>query len=1187
MKICAITPPVRLAGDRREPLSGGCDQRFGRNPDLLKQLIRQMKLIMILLTLALVQAGATGYSQKVTLREQNSSVETIFRTIEKQTGYVFFYDSADLKGQKISIRLKDATIEDALERCFARLPLTYKIIGNTIAIKKKDKSAPQPDETLRVTPLPTPSISDPSVTGSSSHLAREYLTITKLPFQRISGRVTDEKGEGLPGVNVLIKGTQQGTTTDAGGIFALNITEENAVLIFSFVGYVSQEITIGNRTELEVSLVVDEKKLDEMVVIGYGSVKKENIIGSITAISSESVTSSPVGNVSNALAGKLPGATFMQSSGEPGNDHAAIRIRGNSTLGNNSPLIVVDGILGRDLNSLHPDDIASITVLKDASAAIYGARAANGVILVTTKRGKANTSTKVDYSFYEGRLSPVKLPKMVDAATYARMIRENQSYRGVAESNMLYSLEDIEKFESGEFPWTHPNTDWFAEALRNSGVTRHHNLSISGGGDKISYFSSFGTQFDDGIYTNSNTSFKRHNLRTNIDFNINKYIRIGVDLSGVKGTRLSSAMSSANVFQTIRRSLPTRAALYPNGLPGPDIEFGYQPMVMASDVVGFSRNEDYRVNSIFNITLSNPWIKGLTLNTYFAYDLNFLNSKLFEKPFYLYSFNSEAYLNAGNTGKEDGSAFLIANKKGVAEPRLTDSFGKSVSKTFNFKLDYNKTIDGKHNLSAFAAYEQFEVVNENISAFRRFFVSDQLPYLFAGGDEQKDNSGTIGFDARQNYFGRLSYDYKGLYLAQFTFRRDGSVNFSKDAGRWGNFPSILLGWIPSESTWWKSKIRSVDFFKLKASWGKLGNDLVNPFQYLTSYSFANGLALGGNRTYVPSIIQAGAPNPNIAWEVANMYNFGFESGFFNSKLFFDTDLFYERRNNILVKRNSSVPVFSGITLPDENFGIVDSYGFESILGFRDQKNKFSYEIKGNFNFVRNRIREFDEPAQPVPWQVRTGKPHGALLLYKSLGIFGDQEHLDSYPHLPNARPGDIIIEDFDEDGEITARDQQLIPLTTTPEITYGLDLRFSYGNWTLTALIQGHGRAIRNIYTDDRSGTAGNYYQFEADDRWTPENTNATKPRAYQWVEEYWRRTHITDYNYTNVAYARVRNAQLTYRIPGSFLERVWLKDAKLFLSTQNPVLIYSGNKIMDPEAGGMGAYPIMKTYSIGANISF
>ncbi len=310
-------------------------------------------------------------------------------------------------------------------------------------------------------------------------------------------------------------------------------------------------------------------------------------------------------------------------------------------------------------------------------------------------------------------------------------------------------------------------------------------------------------------------------------------------------------------------------------------------------------------------------------------------------------------------------------------------------------------------------------------------------------------------------------------------------------------------------------------------------------------------------------------------------------GMFQSKLFFDADLFYGRRSNILVKRNSSVPLFTGIRLPDENFGIVDNYGFESVLGYRGQVRKFSYEVKGNLNFVRNRIREYDEPAQPVPWQVRTGKPHGALLIYKSLGIFRDQAHIDSYAHLPNARPGDIIIEDYDQDGEITAKDKQLIPLTTTPELTFGLDFKLSYGNWTLTALLQGHGNAIRNLYNDERSGTAGNYYQFEAEDRWTVNNPDATKPRAYQWAEEYWRSTHITDYNYTNVSYVRLRNAQLAYRIPKHVAERVWLKEARVFVSAQNPFLIYSGNKIMDPEVSGMGAYPIMKTYSIGANISF
>ena len=1002
----------------------------------------------------------------------------------------------------------------------------------------------------------------------------------------ISGKVTDENGEPIPGVTVSVPGTSLGTATDIDGNYTISVPEQST-LVFSFIGFNSKSIEIGDQSILNVTLEESISSLNEVVVVGYGTQKKVNVIGSVTTVGAEEISSAPVGAVSNALAGRLPGGIFMQSSGEPGKDQANIRIRGNATLGNNSPLVVIDGILGRDLNSLHPNDIESITVLKDASAGIYGARAANGVILVTTKRGRKDTPTRITYGFYKGWLSPTKLPEMADAATYATMIRENQSYRGVDESNMLFSEEDVEKYRSGDYPWTHPNTDWNEVALRDFSSTNHHNLSVTGGGEKVSYFTSFGTQADDGIYTNSNTSYKRYNLRANVDFKINEYLDLGVDITGIQENRMYSGMSTSSMFQTIRRMYPTNHAVYPNGLPGPDIEFGYQPMVMASDQTGFDDDKRFRSNNIFSAKLKIPWVEGLSASSYFAYDLYFQKRKLFQKPFTLYSFNEEAYLADGNTGIEDGSDYIIGSQKGPPEPRLTDYSNYSNNSTFNFKIDYTKTLNKVHNLDAFVAYEQNEGFQENFNAYRRYFVSDQLPYLFAGGDAEKDNDGSVSFGARQNYFGRISYNFKEIYLFQFSFRRDGSVNFSKEAGRWGNFPSVLAGWRPSEYDWWKNNLGLIDQFKLKASWGQMGNDLVSPFQYLASYGFVQGLALGEGKTYLPGLRQQGIPNPNITWEKASIFNLGWESLLFDTKLGFDADFFYERRSDILVQRDVSIPRFVGFSLPDENFGIVDNYGVEVVMSYEDQKGDIGYGVLGNFAFARNRIIESDEPERPVPWQVRTGHPQGALLLYKSIGIFRDEEQVNSMPHIAGARPGDIIIEDYDNDGEITTDDRQLFPLTTTPEITFGLNLNFSYKNWELSALVQGHGNAIRAIYDDMRSGTAGNYFQYDAEDRWTPGNIDATKPRAYQWLEEYWRNDHITDYNYANVSYARLKNLQINYNVPRPVLDMVGIESAKVYASGQNLWLIYSGNDIMDPEVSGMGAYPIMRVISVGAQISF
>jgi TonB-linked SusC/RagA family outer membrane protein len=938
----------------------------------------------------------------------------------------------------------------------------------------------------------------------------------------------------------------------------------------------------------------DVHSLDEIVVVGYGTQKRENVIGSIVSVSEEELTSAPVSSISNAIAGRLPGAIFVQTSGEPGNDAAGISIRGKHTFGENQPLIVIDGIPGRDLNSLNAQDVESITVLKDASAAIYGARAANGVILVTTKGGAKDMPATFNYNFYEGFLSPVRLPKMTDAPTYATMIREMQSYRGIDESNMMFSREDVDKYKSGEYPWTHPNTDWFDQALRDYSTTRNHNLSVTGGTQNINYYGSFGSQFDDGIYTNSATSYNRYNLKFKINAKVNEYLSVGLDIAGIQENRMRSVRQARTVYNFIQKMYPTLHALYPGtDLPGQDIAYGDQPMVNASSETGFNDDKRYRSNMLLSADLKIPWVEGLSLSGYYAYDIYNQRLKLFQKPWTLYSFDKSAYLAAGNTGKEDGSDFLIPFSAGYTEPRVTNTSAYSESKTANIKLDYDKVFNEVHNVQAFVAYEQNEYNDGGFNAFRRYFVSDQLPYLFAGGDDEKDNSEWVGLDARVNYFGRLSYNYDHSYFFQFSFRRDGSLRFSKESGRWGNFPSVLVGYRPSEQEWWQNSIRFIDDFKIRLSWGQMGNDQVPAFQYLTSYGFGRGYTFGETQLYRAGLDQVNVPNPYITWEVANMYNLGLEASFLNNKLNLVSDLFFERRTDILVKRNVSVPRFTGITLPDENFGIVENRGIELLLTYKERRGDFNYGLSGNFAFSRNKIVEYDEPERPVPWQTRTGKPMNAHLLYRSMGIFSDTDQVNSLPHVKGARPGDIIIEDYNKDGEITTDDRQLFALTATPEITFGVSFDLSYKNWELRALVQGQGRALRDLYRQI-VGSGGNYYQFDAEGRWTPENPDATKPRAFERKEEYWRDSFITDFYYFDVSFARLKNLQLSYAIPRRITDKVKIKNAKVFVAGQNLWLIYSGNDVMDPETGGVNNktgsvdnYPIMKVISLGARVAF
>jgi TonB-linked SusC/RagA family outer membrane protein len=1084
------------------------------------------------------------------------SIENVFSKIEKASAFSFVYTNRDIRSlPKISMENKSQSLYEVLKEIAVQAGLEFKQVNYSILVQR-----------------------------SSNQSSAKAVTIADDIV--ISGTVTDANGEPIPGVTVSLPGTTVGTATDLDGKYSLTVPE-GSTLVFSFIGFETQRFDVGGKSVINVTLTEDMASLDEVVVIGYGTQKKVNVIGSIATISNEELTASPVSMVSNALAGRLPGVIVQQRNGEPGNNAATITIRGNATLGNNSPLVVIDGIPGRDLNSLEAGDIESLTVLKDASAAIYGARAANGVILVTTKRGKRDTGPTFKYSFYRGLSSPTMLPEMADAVTYAQMIREVQSYKNIPESNMAYSLEDIEKFKSGEYPWTHPNTNWYDAVLAKYNNTNHHTFSVSGGSKNITYYTSFGKQFDDGIYKNNATSYNRYNLRANIDMQVNEYLSIGLDINGSQENKMYPTKSANSIFNnSLIRSKPTEVATYPNGLPGPDIEYGDQAVVSTSFATGFDDTKVYKSQNMITARLKVPKVEGLSLTGYYAYDMDFKVRKLFQKPWILYTLDKAAYYAAGNSGQEDGSAFLLGYSAGFTEPRVQDYYDDSRMTTYNFKANYEKTFNGVHNLNTFIAYEGSEYQGKGIDAFRRFFISDKLPYLFAGGISDQNMGSWVSIDSRINYFGRFSYDYKGTYLFQFSFRRDGSLRFSKESGRWGNFPSVLAGWKISDESFWQDKLNFINYFKLKSSWGQMGNDRVNAFQYLTNYRFGTGTVFGNDKIYAASLVQDGAPNPFITWEVANIFNVGFESLFLNNKMSLEVDYFYQRRNNILVKRNASVPGLTGLSLPDENFGIVDNKGFEIVLGYADQIRDLSFAVNGNLAFVRNKVIEFDEPARNVPWQVQTGHPQGSAMLYKSIGIFRDEEHVNSLPHVSGARPGDIIIEDFDGDGEITNDDRIIFDKTANPEITYGLNLSLTYKNWDLKALVQGVGNVMKEVYNVIQ-GSGGNYFMYDAVGRWTPENQMANKPRAFERDEEYWRGSHKTNYGYHNAGFARLKNLQLSYTIPQSIINVISLENTQIYFSGQNLFLIYSKNDLMDPELGSISNYPLMKVYSMGVNVAF
>ena len=1111
-----------------------------------------MRIAVFMLFVTVFQMMATAsYSQitELSIKESHMELAELFQQIEKQSEFLFFYLDADVKDIHVSVNVKNGKIQNILDKALNKTDLTYIINDRNVNILKKSRLETSQQSNRRT----------------------------------VFGRVVDDRGEAIIGANVvekdLSRGAINGVVTDADGKFSIQVAE-NAVLQVSFIGYLSRDIEVAGKTELAITLMEDEMSLDELVVVGYGTEKRANVIGSLSTLSGKEIMRAPVGQLSSTLAGQLPGAIIQQQNGEPGYDHSSILIRGKATLNNNSPLVVIDGIPGRDLNSVKASDLESITILKDASAAIYGARAANGVILVTTKRGSENQKPTITYNFYEGRLTPTMLPRKVDAATYAQVTREAEWYRGTDPSNMTYSLSDIEKYQSGEYPWTHPNTDWFDMALKNYARSASHNVSINGGVNNLVYYTSFGVQTDDGIYTNSDLTYERYDFRGNFNYKINDHLDVGVLINLQKEKKYYPTNSANLIYYSILASLPTSIAVYPNGLPGPDLEYGYQPMVTPSFEPGYDKNDNYIGNVMFTAEFKVPGVDGLSVSGYYAYDKYLSRGKLWQVPYTLYQLDKASYLNAGNTGKEDGSDYLIGAQKGVPEPRLTESFNESSKKTINLKVNYKKTFNHVHNVEAFVAYEQFGYDTEGFNAYRRYFPSDKLPYLFAGGDEEKTNNGWVGIDGQVNYFGRLSYNYNNTYLFQFTLRRDGSLRFSKENGRWGNFPSFLIGYIPSEQDWWKNKVSFIDFLKIRASWGKMGNDQVSAFQYLSSYTFGSGVVLGDNRSYSSSIYQSNVPNPFITWEVSNLYNAGLEVKFLDQKMHLDADFFYEKREDILIPRNVSVPRFSGLSLPDQNFGRVDNRGFEITLGYSSFVKDFSYSIEGNLAFARNKIVEMDEPEQAVEYQRMTGHPMGSTLLYLSDGRFKSEQEIADYGLQPNAKIGDPKIVDYDEDGQLTVLDRVVFDKTSDPELTFGVNINLAYKNFGLSALVQGVSRSYR--LTPDVS----DLYQINLERRgWDSDLIDTSVPieKPKGTAIDY----YGNDINLENRGYMRMKNLTLSYNIPNNILKYVGVKNCQVNLSGQNLFLFYPTKKdvIIDPEVGAIRNYPLMKVFSLGVKL--
>ncbi len=1112
---------------------------------LNSKVLRVMRLTVYLVLLTFFQAVAgNSYSQntKLSFRLNDAKIKEVLSEIEANSEFYFLYNSqlVDVE-RRVNLNVTNKQIDQILKTIFEGQNVGYTIMDRQIIIQ-------------------------PQIINSEAPIFQKRV---------VTGAVTDETGSPLPGVTVVVKGTTQGTLTNPEGKYEIDLGATGKVLVFSFVGMKTEEVEVRDQRTINVTLKQEVFGLEEVVAIGYGTVKKASATGSIVTASGDEIKQSPTTNLTNNLVGRLPGLVSVSRSGEPGYDNSTLRIRGSNTLGDNSPLIVVDGIANRNMERIDPADIESITILKDASAAIYGAQAANGVILITTKRGKIGKPT-ISVNVNGGVQQPTRIPEMADAAQYAQMLNEIDYYAG---RTPRYTDQDIQLFRDGSDPWGHPNTDWFGEVFKTWSSQHYENVSLSGGSENMKYFLSMGTRYQDGVYKNSATNYQQYDFRSNIDGKISDYIDVAFDVAGREELKNFPTRSRGSIFRMLMRGKPNMPAYWPDGTPGPDIEYGDNPAVTSTDATGYDKDKLYYLESNLRANVRIPWVKGLSVTANASFDKIFRFHKRFETPWYLYTWdgNPEHILNKG--------------QRGLSTPQLTEDFQDGQKLTYNIYATYEKTLNDVHNMKVMVGTERQEGKNDYLSAFRKNYISSAVDQMFAGAaDQYMTNDGYANQNARMNYFGRVNYDFRQKYLIEFVWRYDGSYMFPSGK-QFGFFPGISAGWRISDEAFWRNNLAFLENFKLRGSWGQTGNDRIAEYQYLSSYGFT------ANRYYVFNIselnkllAESRVPNPNVTWEVANQANIGFETSFFDNKMAVEADYFNNLRSDILWHRNASVPTSTGMTLPPENIGKVRNRGFEAVISYRSQIGKLKYDISVNGSYSKNKVVFWDETPGVPDYQRSTGKPmptdpnnSESDLYYQAIGIFRDWDEVNSYPHWEGARPGDVIFKDVHEDGVIDGLDRVRSEKNNMPRFTGGMSINLQYGNFDLAMLFQGAAGA--QVYVSTESGEIGNFYKDFADKRWTEDNPDAKYPRTFNRSNEYW-------VNYGNTFwlrstdYIRLKNLELGYNLPSLATKKLGIEGLRFFVNGSN-LLTLDKAKLFDPELEAGTSYPLQRVVNAGLTLTF
>ena len=996
-----------------------------------------------------------------------------------------------------------------------------------------------------------------SVTTSSLYATTTEVTITQQK-KAINGVVFDGGlNEPLIGANVVVKGTTNGTVTDLDGKFTLEAAP-NDILVISSIGFKSLEIKASDAAKGKITLQEDTQALDEVVVVGYGVQKKANLTGSVAHISAEAIESRSVASVSAALAGQIPGVTAIQSSGAPGSQTASITIRGTNSINGGSPLVIVDGVPG-SMNTIDPQDIESLTVLKDAaSSAIYGVQAANGVILITTKKGKKGDKARINYSGSVAWSSPVALLKFLGAGDYAMLYNEavkNENPNAI----LPYTEEDIQNYRNG----TLPDTDWYDETFKKNALETYHNLSINGGSEKTSYNASIGYTRQDGLIDVN--KYDRFNGRISVDSDINKWLTAGLNVSGYRGTKNDGWEGYASLRQYCNRLAP----IYP--VYNDDGSFYYSGLnnpVAHLNNTGFTRQVDQQ-----------------------------LNATAYAKVNILPELNVKALFSVRNdTRNNEGFKKLL--EYGTGNNTFNSGLREGYQKYYDWNwyttqvlANYNKTF-GKHSLTALAGFEQIYYNYKYTEATRKGGGNDELTESLNTLDKSSQTNKNGGHEtARRSYFGRVQYDFNNKYLFEANLRADASSRFPKDS-RWGYFPSVSAGWRITEESFVKdADIKWLSNLKIRAGWGQTGNEELSDSDiYPSIATYAYGSYMFGNSLY-STAYETRYVNSQLKWATVTNYEGAIEAGFLNNRLGFELAVYKKKTKDMLLYLQ--VQGVLGMDAPAQNAGSMQNTGFDLSLFHNNRINKdFSYAVNLNIAYVKNKITDMcgtegENPDDSKYWYLE-GYALGSFYGYEAIGYFNTEEELaNDAKRTGTEQLGDIKYRDLNNDGKIDAANDRKVIGKDKPSWTGGLNIALYYKDFDFSAFFQG-AFDVYGYYTGESSYAfynSGKVLERHLD-RWTPENHNASYPRI---TKDSQINFSTSSFWLQDASYVRLKNISLGYNIPSVLTQKIGIDKVKVYISGEN-LLTFSGLEGIDPEApaSNRGAYyGNVKKVSLGLKVSF